>query len=113
MTPAKGLAGSPRRIDDVPRGLGERLSDVYARAFQGDRLVEEWIGREGELRRRRPEVARQLASARESGDADHAILYTGQTAGLIGDLRPAADVVATMVSEAEATIARLTALADG
>ena len=28
MTPAEGLAGSPRGIDDVPRGLGERLSDV-------------------------------------------------------------------------------------
>lgn len=37
MTPAEDLAGSVRRIDDVRRGLGERLSDVNSRHFQGDR----------------------------------------------------------------------------
>ncbi|MFZ0215401.1 MAG: nitronate monooxygenase [Candidatus Dormiibacterota bacterium] len=73
---------------------------AYARV-QRNRLVEEWIGREGELRRRRPEVAARIAAAREAGDPDQAVLYAGQTAGLIDRLLPAATVVTSLVAEAE------------
>ena len=69
-----------------------------------NRLVEEWIGREGELRRRRVEVAARMAAAREVGDTDYAILHTGQTAGLIDGLMPAAEVVASIAADAEAVV---------
>lgn len=73
---------------------------AYARVKR-NRLVEDWLGREGELRRRQPEVAARIADARAAGDPEYAILYTGQTAGLIDDLRPAAEVVTGIVAEAE------------
>jgi NAD(P)H-dependent flavin oxidoreductase YrpB (nitropropane dioxygenase family) len=73
---------------------------AYARVKR-NRLVEDWIGREGELRRRQPEVAARIAGARAAGDPEYAIVYTGQTAGLIDDLRPAAEVVTGIVAEAE------------
>ena len=86
---------------------------AYARVKR-NRLVEDWIGREGELRRRQPEVARRIAAARAAGDADYAVLYTGQTAGLIDELRPAADVVIGLVAEAEDVIReRLNSSLDG
>jgi NAD(P)H-dependent flavin oxidoreductase YrpB (nitropropane dioxygenase family) len=76
---------------------------AYARVKR-NRLIEDWIGREGELRRQRPEVAARIAKAREAGDPDYAIVYTGQTAGLIKELKPAAEVVTGMVAEAEGII---------
>jgi NAD(P)H-dependent flavin oxidoreductase YrpB (nitropropane dioxygenase family) len=76
---------------------------AYARTAR-NRLVEEWLGREGELRRRQPEVLRRIQAARAAGDPEYAILYTGQTAGLINDIRPAADVVESLVAEAEDVI---------
>ena len=78
---------------------------AYARV-QRNRLVEEWIGREGELRRQRPEVAARIAAARAAGHPDQAILYAGQTAGLIDSLLPAAEVVTSLVAEAEEVVRR-------
>ena len=88
-------------IPDVVTGF--MWPGAYARVKR-NRLVEDWIGREGELRRRRPEVAARAAAAREAGDTDYAVLYAGQTAGLIQGLLPAAEVVASITSEAEAII---------
>lgn len=88
-------------IPDVAQGVV--WPGAYARVRR-NRLVEDWIGREGELRRRQPEVAARIAAARRSGDPDHAVLYAGQTAGLISELLPAEEVVRSIVAEAEATI---------
>lgn len=85
-------------IPDVAQGTV--WPGAYARVRR-NRLVEDWIGREGELRRRQPEVASRIAEARSSGDPDYAVLYTGQTAGLIGELLPAEEVVTSIVSAAE------------
>jgi NAD(P)H-dependent flavin oxidoreductase YrpB (nitropropane dioxygenase family) len=86
---------------------------AYARV-QRNRLVEDWIGREGELRRRQTEVASRIAEARGGGDPDYAVLYTGQTAGLIGELLPAEEVVTSIVAEAEEIIrARLPGMLGG
>ena len=88
-------------LTEVPDiALGWVWPGAYARV-QRNRLIEEWIGREGELRRRRSEVAARIARARDEGDADYAILYAGQTAGLIDHLMPAAEVVTSIVTEAE------------
>jgi NAD(P)H-dependent flavin oxidoreductase YrpB (nitropropane dioxygenase family) len=72
---------------------------AYARVKR-NRLVEDWIGREGELRRRREEVRERIDRARHEGDVDYAVVYTGQTAGLIDSIQPAAGVVDEIVSEA-------------
>jgi NAD(P)H-dependent flavin oxidoreductase YrpB (nitropropane dioxygenase family) len=95
-------------IPDVAQGMV--WPGAYARVRR-NRLVEDWIGREGELRRRQPEVASTIAEARSAGDPDQAVLYSGQTAGLIGELLPAGEVVTSIVSGAEEIIrTRLTGL---
>ncbi len=77
-------------ITDVASGVV--WPGAYPRV-QRNRLVGDWVGREGELRRRQPEVAARIAAARAAGDPSYAILYLGQTAGLIDGLRPAAEIV--------------------
>ena len=105
--------GHDTHISDlVDIAQGNVWPGAYARVKR-NRLVEEWIGRTGDLRRQQTEVARRLAEARASGDVDHAVLYAGQTAGLINDIRPAADIVTTLVAEAEAAIRRLNGLTTG
>jgi NAD(P)H-dependent flavin oxidoreductase YrpB (nitropropane dioxygenase family) len=64
------------------------------------RLIEEWLGREPELRRRREEVWAQLATAEES-DPDYGLMWIGQAAGLIDSVIHAGDVVRSVVEEAE------------
>jgi NAD(P)H-dependent flavin oxidoreductase YrpB (nitropropane dioxygenase family) len=88
-------------VPDVAQGMV--WPGAYARV-QRNRLVEDWIGREGELRRRQPEVARRIAEARRAGDPDYAVLYAGQTAGLIGELLPAEEVVTSIVADAQEII---------
>ena len=76
---------------------------AYARVTR-NRLVEEWVGREGELRYRRAEVTARSRRAREASDLDYSVLYVGQSAGLIDDIRPVAEIVESIVAEAEAII---------
>ena len=69
-----------------------------------NRFVEEWLGREPELRRRRVEVRERLVAAQESGDRDYWIMWFGQSAGLVETVEPAGDVVREIVAEAETVL---------
>jgi NAD(P)H-dependent flavin oxidoreductase YrpB (nitropropane dioxygenase family) len=66
-----------------------------------NRFVERWQGRANELRKHQPAVARGLDEARKNGDVEEAVLYSGQTSGLIDEIVPAAQVVEDVVKEAE------------
>jgi NAD(P)H-dependent flavin oxidoreductase YrpB (nitropropane dioxygenase family) len=88
-------------ITDVAAGVV--WPGAYARVRR-NRLVEDWIGREGELRRHRDEVRERIERARREGDVEHAVVYTGQTAGLIDSVQPAARVVEEIVGEAAGII---------
>jgi hypothetical protein len=59
-----------------------------------------------DLRRHRTEVAASMAHARQTGDPDDAVIYTGQTAGLIDPEVPAAEVVSSLVADAERIISQ-------
>ncbi len=48
--------------------------------------------------------------AEAQGNPEAAALYAGQGCGLVRDIRPAAEIVAALVAEAEAALARLHAL---
>ncbi len=71
---------------------------------QRNKFVAHWAGREWALRQRQPEVMKKLQAARAAGDTDNATLSFGQDAGLIDSIIPAGEVVAKMVTEAEAAI---------
>jgi NAD(P)H-dependent flavin oxidoreductase YrpB (nitropropane dioxygenase family) len=64
------------------------------------RFVEQWLGREPELRRRREQLWQQVADFQES-NADDGLMWMGQSAGLIDSIKPAGEVVREIVAEAE------------
>jgi enoyl-[acyl-carrier protein] reductase II len=74
-------------------------------------FTREWEGREAEIepfpiqyeRVGKPASIR----AREQGDVEHGSAAAGQSAGLVRDIRPAADVVVSIAEEAEAILRRL------
>jgi NAD(P)H-dependent flavin oxidoreductase YrpB (nitropropane dioxygenase family) len=93
-------------IPDV--AAGRVFPGAYLRVRR-NRFIEEWIGREGELRRRRSEVAASINRAREVGDIDAGALLLGQDAGLIDQIEPAGQIVERLVREAEDQLARCAA----
>src|SRR5439155_21091871 len=85
---------------------------AFSRAWRNG-FIAEWSRRENELRRRRGEVARNIAEARATDDADRMPLLFGQDAGLIDEIIPAGEIVRRIVAEAEEIIrARLTSILD-
>ncbi len=85
-------------IPDIAKGT------VWPGAFdraRRNRLIQEWAGRENELRRRRAAVAAGMARARAEDDADNGELNFGQSAGLIDGIESCADVVRGLSAEAE------------
>lgn len=71
-----------------------------------NRLTERWLGREDAMRAQAETVARDYAAARAAEDFDTAAVIAGEAAALITDLPPAAALVARLVAEAEAALAR-------
>ena len=93
--------GHDTALTEIPDLISGRVwPGAYARTKR-NKLIEDWVGREGELRYRRAEVAARVAEAHQAGDPDNSVLYTGETSGLIDDIRPVGDIVRDMVEEAE------------
>jgi NAD(P)H-dependent flavin oxidoreductase YrpB (nitropropane dioxygenase family) len=99
-----GFDGQDTQLTEVPDiTSGLVWPGAYARVAR-NRFVEEWIGREGELRRRQPAVLQRIREAAAAGDVEHGVLYSGQDAGLIEAIEPAGDVVRRVAEEAEALL---------
>jgi NAD(P)H-dependent flavin oxidoreductase YrpB (nitropropane dioxygenase family) len=64
-------------------------------------MIEEWLGREPELRRRRAEIRVALAEAWEHAPPYPGPIFLGQSAGLVDDVKSAGDIVREIVAEAE------------
>ncbi len=96
--------------DTVVTTLSDSLSGrdwpgAWAR-LRRTRFVEQWLGREPELRRRRARLWEEVAAFQKS-NADDGLMWIGQSAGLIDSVEPAGDVVRRIVAEAEEVIATL------
>jgi nitronate monooxygenase len=74
-----------------------------ARSLVNDHL-RRWSGREIELMQRADEVAVEYAAAKAAGNFDVAAVFAGESAGLIHDIAPAAEIVGRIVAEAEQTL---------
>jgi NAD(P)H-dependent flavin oxidoreductase YrpB (nitropropane dioxygenase family) len=90
--------------DTVVTTLSDSLSGrdwpgAWARVKR-TRFVEQWLGREPELRRRRARLWQEVGALQES-NADDGLMWIGQSAGLIDEVKPAGDVVREIVAEAE------------
>jgi NAD(P)H-dependent flavin oxidoreductase YrpB (nitropropane dioxygenase family) len=69
-----------------------------------NRFIERWAGREWEVRQRRAEINKAAIEARARDDSEEYHLSMGQTAGLIHDISPAAQLVERIAIEAEEII---------
>jgi NAD(P)H-dependent flavin oxidoreductase YrpB (nitropropane dioxygenase family) len=76
---------------------------AYSRVIR-NRFVDQWLGREEELRQRGDEVGRQAVAAREADDREGMKLFAGQSAGLVGAIEAAGDLVGRISAEAEALL---------
>ncbi|QPF82216.1 nitronate monooxygenase [Bradyrhizobium genosp. L] len=74
-----------------------------ARSLVNDHLTR-WSGREIELMQRADEIAVDYAAARAAGNFDVAAVFAGESAGLIHDIVPAAEIVGRIVAEAEQSL---------
>jgi NAD(P)H-dependent flavin oxidoreductase YrpB (nitropropane dioxygenase family) len=93
--------GHDTLISEIPDvAAGQVWPGAYARVLRNE-FIEEWIGREGELRRHLSEVRQSLQAARAAGDAKRGSLLMGQDAGLIDSIEPAGALVERLAAEAE------------
>jgi NAD(P)H-dependent flavin oxidoreductase YrpB (nitropropane dioxygenase family) len=69
-------------------------------------FIAHWAGREWALRQRQAEARAAVQAAHDSGNADEAVLFIGQDAGLIHDIPFAAEIVGRIVREAEQILSR-------
>ena len=106
--------GHDTLLTEIPDIASGRVwPGAMSRALR-NRFIERWAGREWELRRDHRQAWKAVLEARRAGDADNAPLLIGQDAGLIDSLKPAAEIVKTMVAEAEEIIKeRLSKLVGG
>jgi nitronate monooxygenase len=63
--------------------------------------VRTWAGREIELMQRADQIAAGYAAAKAAGNFDVAAVFAGESAGLIHDIPPAAEIVDRIVTEAD------------
>jgi enoyl-[acyl-carrier protein] reductase II len=88
---------SDRAYETVPR--------VMRTAF-----VEKWQGRPEEASRQSDRLRAELMSAIKERRPHELLPFTGQTAGMVHDVLPAAEIVRMMVAEAEQALERANAL---
>lgn len=73
-------------------------------------FVEEWQGRPEAARRESERLRAELMSAIKERRPHELLPFTGQTAGIIRDILPAAEIVRKMVAEAEQALERAATL---
>jgi nitronate monooxygenase/enoyl-[acyl-carrier protein] reductase II len=73
-------------------------------------FVEEWQGRPEAARRQAERLRVELMSAIKERRPHELLPFTGQTAGLVHDILPAAEIVHLMVIEAEQALERASTL---
>lgn len=84
---------------------GQVWPGAFARTLR-TAFIQEWLGREGEVRQRRAELLQRIQRAREQGDVANGSLLIGQDAGLIDSVEPAGQIVQRIVREAEDILSR-------
>jgi nitronate monooxygenase/enoyl-[acyl-carrier protein] reductase II len=77
--------------------------DVVPRVIRTD-FVAEWEKRPGEAAAESERLLGEIMAAVREGRTHELIPFTGQTAGLIGDVRPAAKIVEDLVAEASEAV---------
>jgi nitronate monooxygenase len=98
---ADGDATTRTTVVDIVRNIG--WPKPFTARVMKTSFVNEWHGREAELTEP-PLIEREMnryLTAMQSGDPDNTGGWVGEAAGLINDVRPAADLLQKIVADAE------------
>ena len=96
--------GHDTMLTEIPDIASGRVwPGAMARALR-NAFIERWAGREWALRRDYRAAGKEVLEARKNGDADNASLLIGQDAGLIDSVKPAGEIIESMIAEAEEII---------
>jgi enoyl-[acyl-carrier protein] reductase II len=86
--------------------------DVVPRALRTS-FIEEWQHRRDDARREASRLRNELVAGIQQGRVYEYLPFTGQTAGMIQDILPAAEIVRRLVTEAEEALAQANSLRSG
>jgi nitronate monooxygenase/enoyl-[acyl-carrier protein] reductase II len=67
-------------------------------------FIERWLGRDDDVARERERLTAELRTAMEHGRSHELLLITGETAGMVTEVLPAAEIVRRMVEDAEVAL---------
>lgn len=95
--------------DDIFPKPGGGAFDVVPRALR-TRFIDEWRARPEDARQQTEGLQGEVWSGISQGRMEEFVPFGGQTAGLIRDVRPAAEIVRQFVREAEEALQRVGAL---
>ena len=70
-------------------------------------FIDEWHGREDEVRRMKADLVGRMRTAVDDGTVHELLVITGEVAGAIDDVVPAAEIVRRMAAGAEEVLRRL------
>ena len=73
-------------------------------------FIDTWQGRRDEARREAERLRGEVGGAVQEGRMEEAVPFTGQSAGLLREVLPAAEIVRRLVAEAEAALRPVAAL---
>jgi nitronate monooxygenase len=96
---ASGDSTVRQSVLDIVRGRA--WPDRYTGRVLENDMVRQWRGREAELRAARDGEVQRYRTAAEGGDASVAATIVGEAVGLITSIEPAADIVDSMVRQAQ------------
>jgi NAD(P)H-dependent flavin oxidoreductase YrpB (nitropropane dioxygenase family) len=96
--------GTDSILTDIPDIAQGRVWPGAMNRVLRNRLVEVYLGREWLVRQQRHDVLARMDRARQEGDVENGTLGTGQVAGLIDSIEPAAGLVQRIAAEAEQII---------
>ncbi len=77
-----------------------RWGEGIAMRSRRNRFIDDWSGREDELRRVAADIAPTFANGYRDRDVDYLTLLYGEGAGAVRSVRPAKDIVAQRVRDA-------------
>jgi nitronate monooxygenase len=93
-----------QKVTDIARGYD--WPEPFDIRVVRNAYIDRWLGREGEMRAAGEAERKRYASAAANGDPVTAAVIAGEAVGLIHAIEPAAEILARMVGDAEAVLAR-------
>ena len=70
-------------------------------------FLDEWSGKREEARRERDRLRNQIVATTQAGRPDECVLWAGQTAGGIGEVLSAREIMRRLMTETEAALSRV------